>query len=155
MSFGARTRAVAGVILISALLVLYFVFIGIRAVALLGSGSAIPVLMGVAMLVLPIIGVWALVRELQFGRHSTRLADRLAEAGRMPEEEVDVSPTGRPDREQADAAFPRYRAEAEAAPDSWEAWMRLGVVYDACGDRKRARGAIRQAIRLERNEIRR
>lgn len=155
MTFGARTRSIAGVILISALLVLYFVFVGIRAFALLGSGAVIPILMGIAMLVLPIIGIWALVREIQFGRHSTRLADQLADAGLMPDDEVDVSPTGRPDREQADAAFPRYRAEAESNPESWEAWMRLGIVYDACGDRKRARGAIRQAIRLERNEIRR
>ena len=154
MRVGARTRAIAGVVLISALLVLYFVFAGIRAVALLGSGALIPVLMGIAMLVLPLLGFWALLRELWFGWQSTRLADRLADAGRMPEEEVDVSPTGRPDREQADAAFPRYRAEAEADPDSWSAWMRLGIVYDACGDRKRARAAIRQAIRLERNEIR-
>jgi Flp pilus assembly protein TadD len=57
-------------------------------------------------------------------------------------------------REDADAAFPRYRAEAEADPESWQAWMRLGIVYDACGDRRRARGAIRQAISLERDEIR-
>lgn len=155
MRFSARTRAIAGVVLISALLVLYFVFAGIRAVALLSSGSVIPVLMGVAMLVLPLLGAWALLRELWFGKEATRLADRLADAGRMPEEEVDVSPTGRPDREQAEAAFPKYRAEAEAEPESWQAWMRLGIVYDACGDRKRARGAIRQAIRLERNEIRR
>lgn len=151
----ARSRAIFGVITISVLLVLYFAFVGIRAVALLASGQVIPILMGVAMLVLPIIGLWALLRELMFGRHATRLADRLAQEGLMPDEQVDVSPTGRPDREQADAAFPRYQAEAEADPDSWRAWMRLGIVYDACGDRKRARGAIRQAILLERNEIRR
>ncbi|QIK62443.1 hypothetical protein G7068_03865 [Leucobacter viscericola] len=152
---GARSRAILGVVTISVLLVLYFGFVGIRAVALLASGQAIPIIMGVAMLVLPIIGVWALLRELMFGRQATRLADRLAQAGLMPDEQVDVSPTGRPDREQADAAFPRYQAEAEADPESWQAWMRLGIVYDACGDRKRARGAIRQAISLERNEIRR
>ncbi|QIM18821.1 hypothetical protein G7066_09865 [Leucobacter coleopterorum] len=152
---GARSRAILGVVTISVLLVLYFGFVGIRAMALLASGQAIPIVMGVAMLILPIIGVWALLREIMFGRQATRLADRLEQAGLMPDERVDVSPTGRPDREQADAAFPRYQAEAEADPGSWQAWMRLGIVYDACGDRKRARGAIRQAISLERNEIRR
>ncbi|QIM16937.1 hypothetical protein G7067_11850 [Leucobacter insecticola] len=151
MIFSARIRAIAGVILISALLVLYFVFAGIRAIALLASGELIPVVMGAAMLVLPLLGLWALLRELMFGRSATRLADRLEAEGRMPEDEVDVSPTGRPDREQADAAFPRYQAEAEADPEAWQSWMRLGIVYDACGDRKRARWAIRQAIRLERN----
>lgn len=150
----ARARSVLGVAIMSALLVLYFVFAGIRAVALLASREPIPVIMGAAMLILPLLGVWALVRELQFGRSATRLADRLATEGRMPEEPVATHPSGRPVREDADAAFPRYRAEAEADPESWQAWMRLGIVYDACGDRRRARGAIRQAISLERDEIR-
>lgn len=147
----ARVRAILGVVTMSALLALYFVFVGIRAFALLGSDSAIAIVMGAAMLVLPLIGVWALVRELQFGLRSTRLADRLETEGLMPNEPVETLPSGRPDRAQADAAFPRYRAETEADPESWQAWMRLGIVYDACGDRKRARRAIREAISLSRN----
>lgn len=149
----ARVRSIIGVAVMSVLLVLYFVFAGIRAFALLGSGQFVPVIMGVAMLVLPLIGVWALLRELQFGRQATRLADRLEELGRLPDEPVATRPSGRPERSDADAAFPRYRAEVKSDPQSWEAWMRLGIVYDACGDRKRARGAIREAIRFERNEI--
>lgn len=151
----ARVRAILGVVTMSALLTLYFVFVGIRAFALLRSDSVIAIVMGVAMLVLPLIGVWALVRELQFGRQATRLADRLEAEGLMPNEPVEVTPSGRPDRAQADAAFPRCRAETEADPESWQAWMRLGIVYDACGDRKRARRAIREAILVNRNEIRR
>lgn len=150
----ARTRAIAGVAVMSVLLVLYFAFAGIRAVGLLASGSPVPVVMGVAMLVLPLIGVWALVRELQFGARSTRLADRLADEELLPDEPVATHPSGRPVREDADAAFPRYRSEVEADPASWRAWMRLGIVYDACGDRKRARSAIREAIALSRNESR-
>lgn len=151
----ARTRSQLGVLIMSAMLVLYFVFAGIRGVALLRSSSPIAVVMGIAMLVLPLIGAWALLRELRFGRDATRLSDRLEQLGRLPEEEVETLPSGRPTRDAADAVFPRYRAEAEAAPDTWQAWMRLGIVYDAAGDRKRARAAIRQAISLERNEIRR
>lgn len=150
----ARARAILGVVVMSALLVLYFAFAGIRAVALLASGEPIPVAMGAAMLILPLIGVWALVRELQFGRLATRLADRLEAEGRLPEEPVATHPSGRPVREDADAAFPRYRDEVEADPESWRAWMRLGIVYDACGDRRRARAAIRQAIAFERDENR-
>lgn len=146
----ARARAVLGVAVMSALLVLYFVFVGIRAVALLSSGGVIPTVMGVALIVLPLIGVWALGRELLFGRQATALADRLEAEGRMPDEPVATHPSGRPVREDADAAFPRYRDEVEADPESWQAWMRLGIVYDACGDRKRARAAIREAIARDR-----
>lgn len=130
----------------SALLVLYFVVVGIRAFALLGSGTPIAITMGAALLVLPLLGVWALLREVKFGRDATRLADRLDADGLMPDEPVSTHPSGRPVREDADAAFPRYRDEVEADPESWRAWMRLGIVYDACGDRKRARAAIREAI---------
>ncbi|UOR02797.1 hypothetical protein MUN77_05660 [Leucobacter allii] len=150
----ARARAIAGVAVMSALLVLYFVFAGIRAIALLASGEAVPVVMGAAMLILPLIGAWALGREILFGAQSTGLADRLEADGLLPEEPVATHPSGRPVREDADAAFPRYRAETEADPDSWRAWMRLGIVYDACGDRKRARAAIREAIALARRDRR-
>lgn len=149
-----RTRAIVGVTIMSAVLVLYFVFVGIRAIALLGSGEIVAIVMGAAMLVLPLIGAWALLREIRFGSSATRLADRLEDEGALPEEPVATHPSGRPERADADAAFPRYRDAVEAAPESWRDWMRLGIVYDACGDRKRARGAIRQAIALERQDLR-
>ena len=38
----------------------------------------------------------------------------------------------------------------EAAPEDWRAWFRLGLAYDASGDRRRARKAIIRAISLER-----
>lgn len=147
----SRARAIIGVSIMSVLLVLYFVFAGVRAFALLGSGTAIAVTMGVALLILPLIGVWALVRELLFGLRSTALVDRLDSEGLLPEDLGDAGPTGKPDRDVADAAFAKYRAEAEADPESWQRWARLGIVYDACGDRSRARRAIRTAISLERN----
>ena len=34
--------------------------------------------------------------------------------------------------------------------DSWRAWLRLGLAYDASADRKRARWATREAIKLSR-----
>lgn len=138
-------------VVITALLLLYFVFVGVRAIALFSSGGPLPIAIGIALIVLPLIGVWALVRELSFGWHANRLFDELQRQGQLPEETVDTRPSGRPDRAQAEAVFPRYRAEAEEAPDSWQSWMRLGIVYEACGDRKRARAAIREAISRKRN----
>jgi len=146
----ARTRAILGVVFIAVVLVLYFVFAGVRAVALMLSGTPVAVTLGVAYIILPLIGAWALVREIVFGWKSTTLIDRLDAAGGLPDDLGEVGPTGKPDRAIADQAFARYRLEAETAPNDWRAWMRLGVVYDACGDRKRARAAIREAISVER-----
>lgn len=147
----ARAKAITGVVIISALLVLYFVFAGVRAVALLASGTPVAVAMGVALIVLPLIGVWALGRELLFGLRSTSLVDQLAAEDLLPDDLGEATATGRADREAADAVFDRYREAAEAAPEDWRVWARLGIVYDACGDRRRGRAAMREAISRKRD----
>jgi cytochrome c-type biogenesis protein CcmH/NrfG len=141
-----------GVAVIAAALLLYIWLVGVRAVALLGTGEPVAVVMGVAMLVLPAIAVWALARELLFGAGAERLGARLEAEGALPDDPVTVRPSGRVERADGDAVFPKYRAEVEARPDDWRAWYRLGLAYDAAGDRRRAREAIREAIRRERAE---
>ena len=116
---------------------------------LLQSGEPVGIAMGIALFVLPLIAAWALVRELMFGRSAERLGARLEADGALPAEAVAVRPSGRVLREEGDALFPAYREAVEAAPEDWRAWYRLGLAYDAAGDRRRARAAIRQAIRLE------
>ena len=136
------------------LLALYLVLVANRAVSLMASGDVIGVLLGVALFVLPLIGAWALAREFLFGAGAERLARQLSQEGALPGEDLPRRASGRPIREAADRAFPAYRDETQAAPTSWRAWFRLGLAYDASGDRRRARQAIRQAIELERAERR-
>lgn len=139
-----------GVAVMAALLGLYIVLIGWRAVQLLQTGEPVGIAMGVALIALPLIAVWALGRELWFGVRAEQLARRLEAEGGLPDDVVATTPSGRISRADADALFPKYRAEVEAAPDDWRAWFRLSLAYDAAGDRRRARGAVREAIRRER-----
>ena len=143
-----------GVAVMAALLALYIVLVGQRAVLLVTSGDGIAIAMGAALIVLPLIATWALGRELWFGVRAERLARRLESEGALPSDAVGVRPSGRVLREDGDAVFPQYRADAEANPDDWRAWYRLGLAYDAAGDRRRAREAVRTAIRLESRERR-
>ncbi|MFC0196380.1 hypothetical protein ACFFIR_05850 [Microbacterium arthrosphaerae] len=143
-----------GVAVMAALLALYIVLVGQRAWLLLTSGDAIAVGMGIALVVLPLIAAWALGRELWFGVRAQQLGRRLETEGGLPQDDVAVRPSGRVMREDGDAVFPRYRADAEAHPDDWRAWYRLGLAYDAADDRRRAREAVRTAIRLETAERR-
>ncbi|WP_022886966.1 hypothetical protein [Glaciibacter superstes] len=138
------------VVVMAVLLLLYLVLVGWRAVLFVQSGEPVGIVIGVALLVLPLIGVWALVREILFGIRSERLVRLLEAEGALPVEELPVRASGRPLRDAADADFPKYKSEVDAAPDDWRAWFRLGLAYDASGDRRRARGAIRRAIDLER-----
>lgn len=139
-----------GVALMAAALALYIVLVAQRAYLLLTSGEPVAVAMGAALVLLPVLGAWGLWRELRFGMRAQALGRRLEAEGGLPSEEIDVRESGRPERAQADALFPAYRADVEAHPDDWRAWFRLGLVYDGAGDRRRARHAVRTAIALER-----
>jgi hypothetical protein len=137
------------VIVMALLLVFYLVLVGWRAVLFIQSGDPVGILIGVALIVLPIIGAWALVREIMFGARCERLVKQLDAEGALPVNDLPTRPSGRPYRNAADEQFPGYRDAVDAAPEDWRAWFRLGLAYDASGDRRRARGALRTAMTLE------
>lgn len=137
-----------GVAVVGVCLVLYFVLTGQRAFLFLISGEPVGIAMGAALIVLPLIGVWALVREIQFGVQAEKLGARLDAEGGMPLVETELMPSGRIAKADADPLLRRYTADAEAAADDWRARYRLGVVQDAAGRRRDARASIRAAIRL-------
>ncbi|RFA09508.1 hypothetical protein B7R54_09955 [Subtercola boreus] len=134
------------------LLVLYLGLVFQRAILFIGSGVAVGIVIGIALLVLPIVGAWALYRELLFGFRTQKLVGILRQTDDLPVDDLPKRPSGRPFRAEADEEFEVYRAEVESAPESWKAWFRLGLAYDASGDRKRARSALRQAIAFYRAE---
>lgn len=141
-----RTRAlIAGLVTVFGF---YAVVIGVKGFALLGSGEVHAVLLGLAVLALPVVGLFVVWRELEFGRRCAQMAADLESEGGLPEDDLVRLPSGRFDRTAADEEFTRMRAEAEAEPDSWRAWFRLALAYDAAGDRTRARAAARHAIAL-------
>ena len=92
-----------------------------------------------------------MIATLRAGFAHQRLA-RLAARDGM---ELDVSalprrPSGRIERDAADALFDTVRAELDSDPDDWRRWYRLARAYDYAGDRGRAREAMKQASELHR-----
>ncbi|MDD1478160.1 hypothetical protein [Arthrobacter sp. H16F315] len=143
-----RTKIWVGAVTL--LLVFYLVVSFQRSVLLMTDANPMAKAIGVAYLVLPVIGAWALARELLFGARTERLAKILEAEGGLPEDNLPRTPAGRIIRDAADREFERYRAETEAAPADWRSWFRLSCAYDAAGDRKRARSSMRDAVRLYR-----
>ncbi|MFD5278996.1 hypothetical protein ACFWIX_15740 [Pseudarthrobacter sp. NPDC058362] len=141
-----RTKIWVGAVTL--LLVFYLVVSFQRSVLLLADPNVTAKAIGAAYLVLPAIGAWALIRELMFGARTEKMAKILEAEGGLPVDELPRTPAGRIVRAAADAEFEKYRAETEAAPDDWRSWFRLSCAYDAAGDRKRARAAMRDAGRL-------
>ncbi|MGX7825000.1 hypothetical protein ACTG9Q_07895 [Actinokineospora sp. 24-640] len=134
---------------LAAVVAVYFVLLGGRAVALFRDGSPLAVAFGVGVLLLPLVGAWVLWSTLRFGFRTQELGRRLAAEDGLPDvSDLPRTPSGRVDRAAADAWFEDRRAEVEAAPDDWRAWYRLAVAYDVAGDRTRARAAMRKALEL-------
>jgi cytochrome c-type biogenesis protein CcmH/NrfG len=141
-----RTKTTIGVLV--AVVVFYAGLIGFKGVGLLAGDSLVGKVLGVALLVLPLLGLLLVWREIEFGRRAAVLARELDAEGGLPLDDLPRRPSGRVDRTAADAQFQAMRAEAEAAPDDWRTWFRLALAYDAAGDRTRAREAARHAITL-------
>jgi hypothetical protein len=136
-------------LVMTGLLILYLVLAVQYAIVLIGTKVPIGIAMGIALLVAPLIGGWAIILELRFVIRGERLLRMLGAEGGLPVNDLPKLPSGRPDPIAADTQFPHYQTAVESEPDSWRAWLRLGLAYDASGDRRRARWATRQAIRLE------
>lgn len=134
------------VVVIAVVFVAYAVLLGWRGVLLIGTGDPVAVGLGIAVLVIPLVGLYLVWRELQFGRRTEALAQELDREGGLPVDDLPRRPSGRIERSAADAAFAQYQAEVEAAPEDWRTWFRLSTAYDAAGDRRRARAAMRTAI---------
>jgi hypothetical protein len=149
MSSGVRIQLM--IALMCAALLVYIVLLGRTAVLMISSGRAVAIALGGALLILPLIGLWAMIATLSAGLVHQKLARLAADDGM----ELDVStlprrPSGRIERDAADALFADVRAELEKDPDSWLRWYRLARAYDYAGDRSRARDAMKKAVELHR-----
>ena len=144
------TSAKFGAIVTGALMVMYVALLGQRGFELLDTQNTVAKAMGALILVLPVFALWAIIRELVFGLQIERLAKQVQNEGSWPQFDFEFRPSGRPTRDSADRVFETVRDTAAKRPDDWHTWFNLGLAYDACGDRRRARAAMRKALKLNR-----
>ncbi len=131
-------------------LVVYFILLGRIAMAFITSGELAAIGLGVALMIMPLIGMWVMISTLRAGLTHQRLGRIVKDEGM----ELDVSslprmPSGRIQRDAADALFATVLAELENDPDNWRRWYRLARAYDYAGDRSRAREAMKKAVEME------
>ena len=113
------------------------------------TGEPVAVVLGVALLVLPVSASSRWSPSCASAVRTQQIVRELEEEGELPVDEVPRR-ASRPVRARGGRrGVPRVRPQAvEDAPDDWRAWFRLGLAYDACGDRRRARQAVRKASRM-------
>lgn len=143
-----KARNVA--LLMTAALAVYFVLLAGRAIALFEEGGAVPILLGIGVLLLPLLGVWVVYSTWHSGVRIQQLSRRLDAEGGLPDiSDLPRRASGRVERQAADVWFDARQAEVEADPADWRNWYRLAFAYDIAGDRRRARETMRKAVEIE------
>ncbi len=131
-------------------LVFYLILMGRQGVLLLASGDTPAMVMGAAILLLPLLGIYVTYTTLRAGFAHERLARLIAaEDLELDTSELPRRPSGRIERDAADALFVQVKGDLDAAPDDWRQWYRVARAYDVAGDRRRARESMGRAVELE------
>ena len=138
--------------LLTVAVIAYLVLAGWRGILLVLSGQPVSVMLGIAVLVIPVIGAWVVWREIAFGFAMREMGRELEAEGDLPVDDFARMPSGRVTADDAERFFTAERDRVAAAPDDWRGWYRLGLAYDAARDRRRAREAMREARRLHAGE---
>jgi hypothetical protein len=138
-----------GAFVLSAITLIYLFLMTNQAITLIQIDDPIAKTMGFALFGLPAVGVWSIIRELRFGLQVEKLAKRVRDENVWPRFELEMRPSGRPIRASAEKVFAEYAELTEKNPDDWHSWFNLSLAYDAAGDSRRARAAMRTAVRLD------
>jgi hypothetical protein len=117
------------------------------------SGEPVGVAIGIMILVFPLLGVWLMIQEFRFGMAIEKLAKKIQAEGAWPVFEFELRPSGRPTRASADFVFLEQQKNTQAHPEDFHSWFSLGLAYDAAGDRRRARAAMRTALKLAKTSL--
>lgn len=141
-------KSKAGAFILGAITFIYLLLMTNQAINLLQLDIPIAKVMGLVLFGLPAVGVWAIIRELKFGLQVEALSKRVREQNLWPLFDLELRPSGRPVRASAQKVFAEYAELTENNPDDWRNWFNLSLAYDAAGDSRRARSAMRNAVRL-------
>ena len=142
------TGAKLGAVVMTALTAMYVVLLGEKGILLLAEANPIAKLLGGFVVLFPVVAIWAIGRELVFGLKIEKAGKLLEDSGRWPRFDFELRPSGRPTPDSAAREFDRLKAQVEANENDWVSWFALGLAYDAAGDRRRARAAMRKALSL-------
>ncbi|MFD3507003.1 hypothetical protein [Nocardia sp. NPDC058666] len=146
-------KTVAVVAFMVVALLYYFIRLGGLAITYIVNHGFAGLALGIGMLLLPVVGIWILWATLSAAFGHQRLAKRIHEEGlEVDTSELPRRPSGRIQRDAADALFAQIKTEWEADPDNWRSSYRLARAYDYAGDRGRARDTMRRAVALEKLE---
>ena len=126
-------------LILSGILAVYLVFAAWRGFDLLLVDDPAVRTLGVAVLVLPILGVILVTREIRFGKLSFQMGQEISES-LLPRRNF----TDQQKRDFLDQAIER----AKNGMDNWANWYSVALGYEVLNERKLAREAMQHSVEL-------
>ena len=149
---GVRLGARRLVLLVLVPILAFYLLVTIRIAWNLLRDDRLPARgIGLGLIVTVIVSAGLILAEIRFGLAVQALSTAYdAAPGREGVEEraLPLAPSGRPDRDAADAAFEVVQARAQQSPDDWRSWYELGLAYADARDSARGRKAMKRAVAL-------
>ena len=91
-------------LILIAVLVVYLAIAGSQGLRLIQTGELVAIGFGLAILILPLIGLWVVWRELRFGMTVERMAKVLEAEGNLPVDDLPRTEGGRIDRDAVESS---------------------------------------------------
>lgn len=129
-------------LILASILGVYMVFAAMRGLDLLKSDDPAVKGLGIAVLVLPLLGIILVFREIRFGKLSYEMGQTISEE-HLPLKEAT--------EEQRKEFLENSIAKAKADMDNWQAWYAVALGYDLLHERKFARDAMQYSVELYQN----
>lgn len=143
-----RLKQLLAPVLVTLLLAIFLYAAGTRIVAMVRTGEPIIIAIACAVSLVLVAILWGIYKEWSMAFTVQKMGALLEAEGALPVDDLPRSPGGRIDHEVASEQFEALRLATEQDLDNWKPWYNLAFGYDAAGDRKRAREALRTAARL-------
>ena len=126
-------------LILTAILLVYLGFTVLRGLDFLKVDDPAVQALGIAVLILPILGAILVYREIKFGKLSYLMGQTISD---------DYLPTNDLTDEQKREYLDRAIEQAKTQMQSWQAWYSVALAYDLLKERKLAREAMKYSVEL-------
>ena len=126
-------------LILTAILLVYLGFTVLRGLDFLSVDDPAVQALGIAVLILPILGAILIYREIKFGKLSYLMGQTISDDF-LPTNDL----TDEQKRDYLDLAIERAKSQME----NWQAWYSVALAYDLLKERKLAREAMKYSVEL-------
>ncbi len=126
-------------LILTVILLVYLGFTVLRGLDFLSVDDPAVQALGIAVLILPILGAILIYREIKFGKLSYLMGQTISD-DYLPTNDL----TEEQKRDYLDLAIERAKSHME----NWQAWYSVALAYDLLKERKLAREAMKYSVEL-------